>query len=273
MSLLHKISASIIASALLFAGCSVRMPDIFEEQDSGPDRHVDLSRIPDATPRVEPKSRYGNPPAYTVLGKRYQVMSSADDFTERGVASWYGNKFHGRRTSSGEPYDMFGMTAAHKHLPLPTYVEVTNLENDRKVIVKVNDRGPFHQNRVIDLSYAAAAKLGITAKGTGLVEIRAIDPRKPQQQAKTVIASGNSSHAKPGLFIQAGAFRNRDYALRMQSRLQQSLDNPIRITEFKSPVDVLYRVQVGPLGRVDVADTISLKLENMGITNIKTVIE
>ena len=259
------------ASLLILAGCSSY--SVFEEKDGGPDRHVNLKSIPNATPKYEPRSRYGNPSSYEVFGKRYYTMASADGFSERGIASWYGNKFHGRRTSSGETYDMFAMTAAHKSLPLPTYVEVTNLENGRKVIVKVNDRGPFHANRIIDLSYVAAAKLGITAKGTGLVEIRAIDPRRPNQPSKTRVADSGSQAFKPGLFIQAGAFKNKDNAVRMKSRLQASLNNPIRITELSTAGDVFYRVQVGPLAQVQVADTISLQLENMGIMNIKTVIE
>lgn len=292
MKKLHQFSTLALASLIFFSGCSVRVADIFEEQDSAPDRHVDLSKIPDAKPRVEPRSRYGNPSSYEVLGKRYRVMPSADGHTERGVASWYGNKFHGRRTSSGEPYDMFSMTAAHKHLPLPTYVEVTNLENGRKIIVKVNDRGPFHQNRIIDLSYVAAAKLGITAKGTGLVEIKAINPARPGQpkaDAQPVVSRNSQPQpavqpvltgskeikpaSQPGLFVQAGAFKDRSNALRMKSRLESTLDNPIRITELTTSDDIIYRVQVGPLPQVQLADTVSLQLENMGIKNLRTVIE
>ena len=261
------------ACMLLLAGCSMQVPSIFEEKDGGPDRHVDLSRIPDATPKKEPLSRYGNMDSYVVLGKRYHVMSSADGFVERGIASWYGNKFHGRPTSSQEPYDMFRMTAAHKSLPLPTYVEVRNLENGRKVIVKVNDRGPFHQNRIIDLSYVAAAKLGITAKGTGLVEIRAINPDKPRQMVAQASNSQPVTGVKPNLYIQAGAFQNKDNALRMKSKLQSSLDNPIRIKAINNAGSVFYRVQVGPLAGVQLADNVGLKLETMGIMNIKTVID
>ncbi len=264
-----------LGTCLLLAGCSMQVPSIFEEKDGGPDRHVDLSRIPDATPKKEPLSRYGNMDSYVVLGKRYHVMSSAsaDGFVERGIASWYGNKFHGRPTSSQEPYDMFRMTAAHKSLPLPTYVEVRNLENGRKVIVKVNDRGPFHQNRIIDLSYVAAAKLGITAKGTGLVEIRAINPDKPRQTLAQANNSSPVAGAKPNLYIQAGAFKNKDNALRMKSKLQSSLDNPIRIMQINNAGNTLYRVQVGPLAGVQLADNVGLKLETMGIINIKTVID
>ena len=132
-----------------------------------------LDAIADAVPRVLPLSATGNRP-YVALGKHYRPWASADGYVARGVASWYGQKFHGRRTSSGEPYDMFAMTAAHPLLPLPTFVRVTNLANGRAVVVKVNDRGPFLHGRIIDLSYAAAHKLGIAKPGTGYVEVRAI---------------------------------------------------------------------------------------------------
>ena len=132
--------------------------------------------VPDAVPRIEPRSRYGNPPFYDVLGKRYYVLSSSIGYWERGVASWYGPGFHKERTSAGEPYDMYGMTAAHKTLPLPAYVRVTNLQNGRSVVVRVNDRGPFVGNRIIDLSYTAAAKLDMLRNGTAMVEIRSISP-------------------------------------------------------------------------------------------------
>lgn len=254
---------------LISSGCSVRMPDVFEEADGGPDRKVDLASIPNAVPRVEAKSRYGNPASYEQFGRRYYVMDSASGFRERGVASWYGSKFHGRRTSSGETYDMYKMTAAHKKLPLPTYVEVTNLENGRSVVVKVNDRGPFHQNRVIDLSYVAAAKLGIVARGTGLVEVRAIDPRQPLRADKAPKALDH----KPGLFIQAGAFGNRDNALRMQTRLRNQLEQPVRISTVQQNGQQLHRVQVGPLLSVASADTVSLRLQNLGIENMRTIIE
>ncbi|MBS0612890.1 MAG: septal ring lytic transglycosylase RlpA family protein [Proteobacteria bacterium] len=137
---------------------------------------TDMLSTPDAVPKVEPRSRYGNPAFYDVFGKRYYVMASSLGYVERGVASWYGPGFHAVRTSTGEPYDMYGMTAAHKTLSLPTYVRVTNLENNRSIVVRVNDRGPFVGNRIIDLSYTAAAKLDMLRKGTAFVEVRAIDP-------------------------------------------------------------------------------------------------
>ena len=145
----------------------------------GPGDWSEFTDAPDALPKVEPRSKYGNPDSYVVFGKRYKTKTSSAGHVERGVASWYGKKFHGRRTSSGERYDMYAMTAAHKSLPLPTYAKVTNLENGRTAVVRINDRGPFHGDRVIDLSYTAARKLGVVSKGTAVVEVRAIDPRKP----------------------------------------------------------------------------------------------
>jgi rare lipoprotein A len=131
--------------------------------------------VPDTAPRAEPRSRHGNPPFYTVFGKRYYVLSSSAAYVERGVASWYGPGFHKVRTSTGEQYDMYGMTAAHKTLPLPAHVRVTNLQNGRSVVVRVNDRGPFVGNRIIDLSYTAASRLDMLRNGTAMVEVRALD--------------------------------------------------------------------------------------------------
>ena len=130
----------------------------------------------DAVPRQEFKSRLGNPAFYDELGVRYRVLDTSDGYVERGLASWYGRNFHGRRTSAGEPYDMYAMTAAHKTLPLPTYVQVTDLDTGNRVVVRVNDRGPFVEGRIIDLSYVAAVKLGIATAGTARVEVRALDP-------------------------------------------------------------------------------------------------
>jgi rare lipoprotein A len=135
--------------------------------------------VPDAVPRVEHRAQNGNPPFYDVFGKRYFVLSSSVGYVERGVASWYGPGFHKVRTSIGEPYDMYGMTAAHKTLPLPAYVRVTNLQNGRSVVVRVNDRGPFVGNRIIDLSYTAAAKLDMLRNGTAMVEVRSVGPTSP----------------------------------------------------------------------------------------------
>ncbi|MEM8984228.1 MAG: septal ring lytic transglycosylase RlpA family protein [Pseudomonadota bacterium] len=162
-----RLSGLFLLAAL--TGCS------FYPRDSAPPvtQPVVTSRN-DPAPRQEPRSRYGNPSSYVEFGKRYHVLASADGYHERGIASWYGQKFHGRRTSSGDTYDMYAMTAAHKTLPLPTWVEVRNLKNDKRIVVRVNDRGPFVANRIIDLSYEAARRLEIVRDGTGLVEVTAL---------------------------------------------------------------------------------------------------
>lgn len=156
-----------------------------------------LSRIPNAKPKIEPLSRWGNrygkSNSYVIFNKRYHVRSTSRGYKERGFASWYGTQFHGRKTSNGDKYDMFAMTAAHKTLPLPTYVKVTNLKNNKRIIVKVNDRGPFHQNRIIDLSYAAALKLGMLGQGTAKVEVESVDPRDNGWKKKTTSKSKTSS--------------------------------------------------------------------------------
>ncbi len=154
--------------------------------------------VPDAVPRVEPLSHYGNPPYYEVFGKRYYVLSSSVAYVERGVASWYGPGFHQVLTSTREPYDMYAMTAAHKTLPLPAYVRVTNLQNGRSIVVRVNDRGPFVGNRIIDLSYTAAAKLDMLRNGTAMVEVRAIDPRAQAQGTLAPILTANAAAGAAG---------------------------------------------------------------------------
>ncbi|HEX23103.1 MAG TPA: septal ring lytic transglycosylase RlpA family protein, partial [Chromatiales bacterium] len=179
-----------LAMGLLLSACGS-----LEVQDGAPDRHVDASGIADAVPKIEPYSKYGNPSSYQVAGKTYYVLDDHSGYHQRGQASWYGTKFHGRRTSSGEPYDMYAMTAAHKSLPIPSYVEVTNLDNGRKTVLRVNDRGPFIDGRIIDLSYVAAKKLGVYDTGTARVEVRAIDLRKStttQPATNQPVATGNT---------------------------------------------------------------------------------
>jgi rare lipoprotein A len=166
-----------------------------DEPDTVPTDIPDVDRIPDATVRKEPASRYGNR-SYSVLGKRYQVLESAEGYDEVGIASFYGNKFHGRRTSNLEVYDMYAMTAAHKTLPLPSYARVTNLDNGRSVVVRINDRGPFHPGRIIDLSYAAAVKLGYRDKGTARVEVKGLaGPYDDASEHDGVLASAASPPA------------------------------------------------------------------------------
>lgn len=184
----------LMAAALLVVGCANQSATQGPKnpnqgrykvtKDYGPDALVDVSHITNAIPVEEPLSRGGNRPEYEVLGKNYKVMTSSIGYKEKGGASWYGKKFHGYKTANGEKYDMYGMTAAHKSLPIPTYVKVTNLANDKQVIVRVNDRGPFHKGRIIDLSYAAASKLSMLDNGTSQVLVEAIDPKTWQGQQK-----------------------------------------------------------------------------------------
>jgi rare lipoprotein A len=146
------------------------------QRDGPPSFYVDENKIPDAVPKIEPLSKLGNMPVYRIGNKKYYPMKKHTNYEAIGIASWYGTLFHNRRTSSGERYNMLGMTAAHRTLPLPTYVQVTNLKNGRQVIVKVNDRGPFSSNRILDVSYVAAKKLGMIGHGTALVKVKEIDP-------------------------------------------------------------------------------------------------
>jgi len=239
-------------------------------RDGAPDHPVDVSDVPDAVPRVEPLSRYGNPPFYEVFGRRYYTLTNSKGYRERGIASWYGTKFHGQRTSSGETYDMYAMTAAHKTLPLPTYARVTNLANGRRVVVKINDRGPFHDNRVIDLSYAAAARLGILTEGTGLVELRALDPQRPEPVRQIARSVGPES---PTLYLQVGAFGSRHNATRLRSNLQDGLQRAIRIHNSEVAGKPLYRVQVGPLASVESADALSQRLSQLGYQDVHVIVE
>ncbi len=190
-----KAGAVIVTLSLvgLLGGCASGGDTRTEVAGSGGSDRAD---IPDAVPRAEPLSRSGNPASYKVRGKRYFTKKTSTGHVERGLASWYGKQFHGRKTSSGERYDMYAMTAAHKTLPLPTYVQVTNVENGRTAVVKVNDRGPFHGPRVIDLSYSAAKKLGVVQKGTAMVEVRAIDPSRPAGDLGPFMATKEVSKGK-----------------------------------------------------------------------------
>ena len=192
--------AAIAVWALMLAGCSTLTPrpaprprPVPPAPPSAPPANIDA--VPDAVPRAEPRSAHGNPPFYDVFGQRYYVMASASGYVERGVASWYGPNFHGVNTSSGELYDMYGMTAAHKTLPLPCYARVTNLRNGRSVVVRINDRGPFVANRLIDLSYTAAAKLDMLREGTTLVEVRTLAPGAPDTVTRMAAAMSTSPPA------------------------------------------------------------------------------
>ncbi|HEX7046735.1 MAG TPA: septal ring lytic transglycosylase RlpA family protein [Gammaproteobacteria bacterium] len=262
--------AAIFVATTFLAGCAST------GGDGAPEKAFDASGIPDAVPKVEPYSRYGNPDSYVVFGERYHVLDSADDFRQRGDASWYGTKFHGRRTSSGETYDMYLMTAAHKTLPLPTYVRVTNLDNDKSIIVRVNDRGPFHDGRIIDLSYAAALKLDVVSTGTAPVEIVAIDPvafhaNDAPPEPALVTAAPAEETAGASVFIQLGAFSSADNALDLKRTLEVAGLRPVTITPQAG--DSLFRVRLGPFTATTAADEAALKLISLGITEFDIIAE
>jgi rare lipoprotein A len=257
----------------LLAGCGGRGPALPGERD-GPGKSVDFSSIPDAVPRVEPLSRGGNMASYVVFGKRYHTLPSSEGFVERGIASWYGSKFHGRKTSNGEVFDMYAMTAAHKQLPLPTFVEVVNLENGRRIVVRVNDRGPFHENRVIDLSYAAAGRLGMLGKGTALVEVRAIDPGRTRPVTRLAAGPGAQPvAAAPRIYLQAGAFSSGDNAERLRQRLERELAHAVRVIRAEAAAGAVHRVQVGPLASVEIADQVTAQMHRAGIETPLVVID
>jgi rare lipoprotein A len=224
----------------------------------------DISKLVEPVPKVEPLALYGNRSPYTVLGQSYTVLPSARGYDERGIASFYGNKFHGYKTSSLEDYDMYAFTAASKTLPLPSYARVTNLENGKSVIVRVNDRGPFHDNRVIDLSYVAAVKIGVWPKGTGLVEVQGIDPGRPASEPPppTVVTTGNR---RPGIYLQIGAFADGDNAERVAQRLRQADLAPVQVLAIEVNGRRVTRVRVGPLADVARADDVSARIEGMGL--------
>jgi rare lipoprotein A len=231
--------------------------------------------VADVVPRIEPRSRYGNPPFYEVFGKRYYVLSSSADYVERGVASWYGPGFHQVRTSTHEPYDMFGMTAAHRTLPLPAYVRVTNLQNGRSVVVRVNDRGPFVGNRIIDLSYTAASRLDMLRNGTAMVEVRSIDPAAPPSGSAAPLADGAgaapavaaaaSTAVRPALFVQAGAFADPANAERLAARLRGGDYGKIFVRDDVVAGRRMYRVRIGPVAGVPEFDRIIAALERIGV--------
>lgn len=237
---LLRTSLPILLLASLLAGCG---SSPFEPSDGPPARRIDPGSLRDAVPRKDPITRAGNTSPYTVLGKTYWVMTNPAGYNERGVASWYGSKFHGRPTANGEPYSLYEMTAAHRSLPIPCYVRVTNLENGKATIVRVNDRGPFHSERIIDLSYAAAVKLGFAEKGTALVEISLVDVDNGAAVADT---SGAIQQTGSRHFLQAGAFQSRQSADDLRNRLASVTEHPVRVDTVTGP-STLYRVRIGPL--------------------------
>lgn len=234
--------------------------------DGPPQTSIDLTKVKDAVPRSEPLSATGNKP-YVVFGKTYVPLKSNKGFRQKGTASWYGKKFHGKRTSSGETYDMYKMTAAHTVLPIPSYAQVTNLNNGRSIIVKVNDRGPFKHNRVIDLSYAAALKLDVVRSGTGQVEIIAIGENTPTSQKESVVS------AEAQAFIQLGAYSNQDTAYRLQQRLQSDGYPDVAVNRVVQRGLNLYRVRLGPLDKAGDVDFLLADLHHAGYNDAHIIIE
>jgi rare lipoprotein A len=242
-------------------------------QDGGPAApEIDVSRLIEPVPKQEPRARYGNKSPYSVLGKTYSVMSDARGFNERGIASWYGSKFHGYMTSSLEPYDMYQFSAAHKSLPLPSYVRVTNLENGKSVVVRVNDRGPFHESRVIDLSYAAAVRIGVWPKGTGLVEVQVLDAAHPEKEPPAPsVVKAKAAHVR--IFLQLGAFSDRSNAERMVQQIEPARLGRVAIETSEVNARQVHRVRLGPLASVDAADALVERVEKLGLGTPRVAID
>lgn len=244
-------------------------------QDDGPGANPpeNLEAIPDAQPKPEPLHKFANN-TYSVLGQTYTPDTSGQPYQARGIASWYGKKFHGQRTSSGETYDMYGMTAAHPTLPIPSYVRVTSAKNGKSVIVRINDRGPFHADRVIDLSYTAAYKLGIVQNGSGLVEVESIDPGQWTPTPVIAVAAVEKPEPLPatngeGYWLQLGAFGVQANAEQLLSKLKAelgALGESVRIHAAEG----LYRLRAGPFKSSSEANDMAAQLQRL--TNIQPVL-
>lgn len=211
----------------------------------------DISNVRDAKPEPLPYNDYANQPIYQVNGQTYTLVPSTHGYSKTGIASWYGQQFAERMTASGEPYDMFAMTAASKDLPIPTFVTVTNLENGRTITVKVNDRGPFHEGRIMDLSYAAAKRLGMLQKGTAHVRITALDT-----PYNAVLKS---------YYLQVATFRNLQNATHLAQTLKTILVTPVAVKPTTTPYNTFYRVRIGPFVNIAEAQNLYKKLYLAGL--------
>jgi len=260
-------SLSVLVAALLLCSCGYT-PTLRSQKPDSAGRAVDTSIIINAVPKVEPITRAGNKSPYKVFGKTYFLLPTSIGYRESGIASWYGTKFHGRKTANGETYNMYGMTAAHKSLPIPSYVRVTNVENRRSIIVRINDRGPFHGPRIIDLSYVGAMKLGFAEQGTTKVLVEAIDPSGGETKSltgpavapkkttaedvlETNLDSEQMLMVTPGSYLQVGAFDNAAAAQVLQKKVRLVTQRPILVQQRKK----LFKVWIGPI-----ADNLELLL-------------
>jgi len=267
-------------SLLLLNACSTKISKQTAVVEPAPEMVDTHGKV---IPKNEPKSKYGNPTSYEVFGKRYYVLPSVKGYVEEGIASWYGPKFHGKRTSSGETYDMYKITAAHKTLPIPCYARVTNKKNGRSIIVRINDRGPFHDNRIIDLSYTAATQLGIVSRGTGLVEVRAIDPTTSPIAIEETKSAGldnigaetqqdNVTQANDlKIFVQVGAFSVQSNAQALVQKLRSLEIGAVDVHPFSNAESVIHKVWIGPLETVVEADSAVLKLNEIEHQDYKIV--
>ncbi len=301
---MHKSLAALLCAVVCIslAGCSLARrqpksaPTAIPSGSNVPSPPPDVVAIPDAVPRAEPRGRRGNPPFYEVFGKRYYVMAESAGWVERGTASWYGPGFHAASTSLGERYDMYAMTAAHKTLPIPCYAEVTNLRNGRKVVVRINDRGPFVGDRIIDLSYTAAAKLDMLLAGTAPVEVRVISPGAPGSAvppsmpaapppavlptaavmpppATPAVTVVNAPSGAAPMFIQAGVFSDHENARRRVESLLAAGIELASLDEMPRTERTLHRVRVGPFASVEEFDLNMKRLRELGINDARLLTE
>ncbi len=259
---------------LLLAGCASKPESPFIDphiQDTSPkNTDFDVSQVPNAVPAAHDGPIKNTP--YELAGVAYKPISSVAGYTEQGVASWYGTKFHGRRTANGEVYDMYKMTAAHKTLPLPSFVRVTNLENSRSVILRVNDRGPFHGNRLIDLSWVAAKKLGFHQKGTARVKVEGIDPKvfvQAPEETDTALEDDSPSvlakdKQQPTLFLQLAALKNLQNAQKLRKKVAESLGVTAKVITGVEEPDPFYRVRIGPVASPAELDELLEQLADSG---------
>ena len=256
-----------LLALLLLQGCTSSPPPI---ADGKPLRDIDPARVRDAVPRADPILAAGNTSPYRVNGREYRVLETSAGYRQRGLASWYGSKFHGRPTANGEVFDTYAATAAHRTLPLPGYLRVTNLDNHRSLVVRVNDRGPFHSDRIIDLSYGAAVKLGFAEQGTARVKLVAIAVAGTEDLRQDPALSGWKSDYR---FLQVGAFADKRSALALQQRLQTKLHAPVRISELQRDHAIWYRVRVGPFDGRHALLAFRQQLQEMGFSQAKPVPE